>query len=294
MKNQALEVARSAVLEIAEVEALGDFLNIDVIDGFRVFRFASTHDGYVDWRWSCSLSTDSDTVNEVWLEPGPESLLAKPWTPWSDRIQPGDMAPGDVVPTPIEDDRLTPGYTEILETELIEPLSPTYWEIGLGRHRVLSKTGVDEATYRWRDGDHGPRTPFARYADLPCGSCGWLMAIGGRVGQAFGVCANPVSPSDGRVVTMDHGCGAHSESVVELGVLPLTELVIDDLGYDYVSREELATSAVEVSEVEDDVEIEVEAIDSAENEGLAAEETATSDDEVSESTVEDSAKPAAE
>ena len=91
MKDKALEIARTAVLEIADAEALGDFLNVDVIDGFRVFRFASTHDGYVDWRWSCSLSTDSDTVNEVWLEPGPNSLLAKPWTPWSDRIQPGDM-----------------------------------------------------------------------------------------------------------------------------------------------------------------------------------------------------------
>jgi hypothetical protein len=291
MKDKALEVARTAVLEIAEAEALGDFLNIDVIDGFRVFRFASTHDGYVDWRWSCSLSTDSDTVNEVWLEPGPNSLLAKPWTPWSDRIQPGDMAPGDVVPTPLEDDRLAPGYTEISETELVEPLSPTYWEIGLGRQRVLSKTGVDEATYRWRDGDHGPRTPFARYADLPCGSCGWLMAIGGRVGQAFGVCANPISPSDGRVVTMDHGCGAHSESVVELGVLPLTELVIDDLGYDYVSREELAAAAVESSEA-DLSELEAEAVDAAENEGLAAEESST--EEFAEATTEDSEKPADE
>jgi hypothetical protein len=291
MKDKALEVARTAVLEIADAEALGDFLNVDVIDGFRVFRFASTHDGYVDWRWSCSLSTDSDTVNEVWLEPGPNSLLAKPWTPWSDRIQPGDMAPGDVVPTPIEDDRLTPGYTEIAETELVEPLSPTYWEIGLGRQRVLSKTGVDEATYRWRDGDHGPRTPFARYADLPCGSCGWLMAIGGRVGQAFGVCANPISPSDGRVVTMDHGCGAHSESVVELGVLPLTELVIDDLGYDYVSREELAASAGESSDA-DVSELEAEAVDAAENEGLAAEESST--EETAEATTEDSEKPADE
>jgi hypothetical protein len=288
MNNQALEVARAAVLEIAEADALGDFLNVEEIDGFRVFRFASTHAGYVDWRWSCSLSSDADTVNEVWLEPGPDSLLAKPWTPWSERIQPGDMAPGDVVPTQADDDRLAPGYTEIPETELIEPLSPTYWEIGLGRERVLSKTGVDEATYRWRDGDHGPRTPFARYADLPCGSCAWMLTIGGRVGQAFGVCANPISPSDGRVVTMDHGCGAHSESVVEAGVLPVTELVIDDLGYDYVSREELQALATD----SDEVSAEEEAIDSAENEGLAVED---SDPEIElEATVEDVEKPADE
>jgi hypothetical protein len=28
----------------------------------------------------------------------------------------------------------------------------------------------------------------------------------------FGVCANAWSPSDGQVVSLDHGCGAHSES----------------------------------------------------------------------------------
>ena len=27
----------------------------------------------------------------------------------------------------------------------------------------------------------------------------------------FGVCANAWSPSDGSVVSLDHGCGAHSE-----------------------------------------------------------------------------------
>jgi hypothetical protein len=90
---------------------------------------------------------------------------------------------------------------------------------------------------------------------------------------------------------MDHGCGAHSESVVELGVLPLTELVIDDLGYDYVSREELAASAGESSDT-DESELEAEAVDAAENEGLAAEESST--EETAEATTEDSEKPADE
>jgi hypothetical protein len=30
----------------------------------------------------------------------------------------------------------------------------------------------------------------------------------------FGVCANEYSPSDGKVVSFDHGCGAHSEALV--------------------------------------------------------------------------------
>lgn len=239
MTDKATEIARTAVLEIAEPDTVGEFLKLEVIDGFRVFRFASTHAGYVDWRWSCSMSSESETINEVWMEPGPDSLVAKPWVPWSARIQPGDLEPGDVVATDPDDLRLMPGYAAITEDELVEELSPTYWEIGLGRQRTLSTEGVADAVYRWREGDHGPRTQFARYADLPCSSCGWLMTIGGRLGQAFGVCANPISPSDGRVVTMDHGCGAHSETIVEAPSLPVSEIVIDEFGHYEIDRAEL-------------------------------------------------------
>lgn len=259
MSKDAIEVARLAVLEIAEADSVGDFLQLDVVEGFEIYRFASTHPGYVDWRWSCSISPDATTINEIWLEPGPDSLIAKPWLPWSERIQPGDLTPGDVVPTSNDDERLRPGYTEISETELTEPLSPSYWEIGLGRERALSETGLADAVYRWREGEHGPRTQFARYADLPCSSCGWLLTIGGRLGQAFGVCANPISPSDGRVVTMDHGCGAHSESVVETGILPVTEIVIDEFGYEEIDRTELPEAVLE-TETEAITDSEVDAV----------------------------------
>jgi hypothetical protein len=65
------------------------------------------------------------------------------------------------------------------------------------------------------------------------------MTIGGRLGQAFGVCANPISPSDGRVVTMDHGCGAHSETIVDAPSLPVSEIVIDEFGHYEIDRAEL-------------------------------------------------------
>lgn len=259
MTEKATQIALAAVLEIADADTVGEFLQLDVIDGFRVFRFASTHAGYVDWRWSCSMSTDSDTINEVWMEPGPASLVAKPWVPWSARIQPGDLEPGDVVATDPDDYRLVPGYANVVEEELSEPLSPTYWEIGLGRQRALSSEGVADAVYRWREGEHGPRTQFARYADLPCSSCGWLLTIGGRLGQAFGVCANPISPSDGRVVTMDHGCGAHSETVVDAPSLPVSEIVIDEFGHIEIDRADLESIAEPESlteaEVVDAVEV---------------------------------------
>src|SRR5687768_18109890 len=45
-----------------------------------------------------------------------------------------------------------------------------------------------------------------------CSSCAYLVHLSGALRQVFGVCANEWSPSDGRVVSLDHGCGAHSET----------------------------------------------------------------------------------
>ena len=36
----------------------------------------------------------------------------------------------------------------------------------------------------------------------------------GALSRVFGVCANEYAPDDGRVVSFDHGCGAHSEALV--------------------------------------------------------------------------------
>ena len=38
--------------------------------------------------------------------------------------------------------------------------------------------------------------------------------MAGALRAVFGVCANGWSPSDGQVVSLDHGCGAHSETDV--------------------------------------------------------------------------------
>jgi hypothetical protein len=49
--------------------------------------------------------------------------------------------------------------------------------------------------------------------------------------QSFGVCANMYASDDGRVVSVDHGCGAHSEVLAEQhGGPPVDELptVYDD------------------------------------------------------------------
>ncbi len=52
----------------------------------------------------------------------------------------------------------------------------------------------------------------------------------------FGVCANPWSPDDGRVVAFEHGCGAHSETEVDghSSDWPDREHVIDENRLDVV------------------------------------------------------------
>ncbi|MEY4347814.1 MAG: hypothetical protein RIS43_233 [Actinomycetota bacterium] len=234
-----IDIARSAVRDIADAEEIGDFVRTDEIDSAQVVRFASTHPGYVGWLWSVALSGNPATVDEVWLEPTETSLVAQPWVPWSDRVQPGDLAAGDLLPTAPDDPRLLPGFTAADVPADIDELTPAAWTLGLCRERVLSPLGIDDAVDRWREGSHGPRAAVARYADLPCSTCGWLITIGGRLGQAFGVCANALSPSDGHIVAMDHGCGGHSQTVIETGVLPVSELVIDELGHIEINRDEL-------------------------------------------------------
>ncbi|MFZ4600665.1 MAG: DUF3027 domain-containing protein, partial [Terrimicrobiaceae bacterium] len=48
----------------------------------------------------------------------------------------------------------------------------------------------------------------------PCASCGFFLPIAGSLRSAFGVCANAIAPDDARVVSVDHGCGAHSEATL--------------------------------------------------------------------------------
>ena len=56
-----------------------------------------------------------------------------------------------------------------------------------------------------------PDAPLAKSAPESCWSCGFLVRLNGSLSMRFGVCANGNANDDGRVVTLDHGCGAHSE-----------------------------------------------------------------------------------
>ena len=78
--------------------------------------------------------------------------------------------------------------------------------------RVLSAAGRDEAAVRWYAGEQGPKSALASAAPAHCMTCGFMIRLSGPLGRVFGVCANEYAPDDGKVVSVDHGCGAHSEA----------------------------------------------------------------------------------
>jgi hypothetical protein len=64
----------------------------------------------------------------------------------------------------------------------------------------------------------------------------------------FGVCANLFAPDDGKVVSADHGCGAHSEALVQATVPVDLEVVLDDAEVEVVSGVEHGPGSVDDDE----------------------------------------------
>jgi hypothetical protein len=224
----ALALARAAAVEDShDAQFVGELVSIDLdttadesADArIATYLFESSLPGYHGWRWAVTVAkVDSDaapTICDVVLLPGAESLIAPEWIPYKDRIQPGDVGVGDIVPTASDDPRLVPGFASLPGDSDLDLLDLSeLFEFGLGRARVLSIEGRDQAAERWYQGDCGPNTPIAQYAPKPCNSCGFFIPIAGSLRSAFGVCANALAPDDARVVSVDHGCGAHSEALI--------------------------------------------------------------------------------
>jgi hypothetical protein len=241
----AADAARAALLEdVDDAADVGEHLGA-VAEGERVVThlFACERRGYVGWRWSVTVTRatrqKSVTVDEVVLVPGDEAIVAPAWVPYRERIQPGDLSPGDLLPVSDEDPRLVPTYSfgdDPLDTDQKTQIRQVAQDLGLGRVRTLSVEGRELAAQRWYDGDGGPDSPLAQSAPHHCRSCGFLMRINGPLSETFGVCANGDANDDGRVVSTDHGCGAHSE--VRLAKKhepqPLPDPVFDTLTVDEV------------------------------------------------------------
>jgi len=214
---KASEIARAAALEDAKNEKfVGSQVSVESDDDHvATYLFEALLPGYVGWRWAVTVAKlDCDsapTICDVVLLPGTDALLAPEWIPYSERITAEDVGVGTIVPTAADDVRLVPASAVLPADEELD--LHELFELGAGRLRVLSIEGRDQAAKRWIEGDRGPNAPIAQYAPKNCGSCGFYLPIAGSFRQAFGVCANAISPEDARVVSVNHGCGAHSEAI---------------------------------------------------------------------------------
>jgi hypothetical protein len=259
----ASDLARAGAEDLAGVGNVGEHVGV-VADDERVVThlFGCQDAAYVGWRWAVTVTRAARsklvTLDDVVLVPGPESLLAPAWVPWSERVRPGDLGVGDLMPAPEDDERLVP--VSLLEGDdgVLDWDDSAAWDQGAdlalsigsapiapgaedgvaallgGRTRVLSAIGRDTTALRWYSSEHGPSTPLARAAPGPCVTCGFLTPLAGPLGRVFGVCANEYAPDDGRVVSLDHGCGAHSEALTGRAAAGVIAPVIDEIGYDLV------------------------------------------------------------
>lgn len=347
-----MDLARAAAQEEPGAGEVGAHVGIEV-EGDRILThlFACLSPGYVGWRWAVTVSRAARskivTVSESVLLPGPDSLLAPDWIPWTERVRPGDLKAGDLMPARSDDERLVPvvaiagdpglldwdeseswslanalavgrlgqpgqvverqpaeleaAELEAADLEAAEPedaeleaaelgaaelgaAAPEATESGragvagragaagragnagrataagragaagpgrtsrkVGRARVreqaairparvLSAAGRDDAAVRWYTGDPGPNSPLATAAPASCLTCGFMVRLSGPLGRVFGVCANEYAPDDAKVVSVDHGCGAHSDGELTASDIGGAVPRVDELGYDMLSQ----------------------------------------------------------
>ncbi|MCH9732651.1 MAG: DUF3027 domain-containing protein [Actinomycetia bacterium] len=236
--NGAVEQARAAVVEFSGEETVGEYLGAGFEDpAAATHRFLARLPGYRGWQWAVVVAAcpgaDQATISEVVLVPGPTALLAPDWVPWEERVRPGDLGPGDLLAPPADDPRLVPGYMATGDPDIDDVAA----EIGLGRRRVLSLWGRDDAAQRWHDGEYGPSSAMARATRRKCRDCGFFLPLSGALGVVFGVCANEIA-ADGHVVDAEYGCGAHSDTPASPGTGSPVSDPYDDGVLDLVEQRE--------------------------------------------------------
>jgi hypothetical protein len=83
--------AYNAAVESSSRNAVGFFIeSIEEDEGVVTYLFEGKLKGYQGWRWSVSIFQGegdvAPTISEVLLVPGPDSLVAPDWVPWSERL----------------------------------------------------------------------------------------------------------------------------------------------------------------------------------------------------------------
>jgi hypothetical protein len=133
----AVDLARAAAIEVAGPGQVGEHVGLPAA-GDRVVThlFSCLDRAYVGWRWAVTVARASRskivTVDECVLLPGPESLLTPEWVPWSERVRPGDLGVGDLMPAPSDDERLVPVVSLEGDDGVLEWGEDSAWEEGGG------------------------------------------------------------------------------------------------------------------------------------------------------------------
>ncbi|MBT1163823.1 DUF3027 domain-containing protein [Bifidobacterium felsineum] len=278
-------IAHAVLLEVAdEPEQVGQFVAANELeDHVTDFRFAANIRGYEGWQWSVTLyhdlELDSWTVNESSLIPTEEALLPPKWIPWKDRLEPTDLSPTDSIGTDPDDERLETGEVEESSVPDVNDAAETF---RLTRRHVLSPLGRAQAAKRWYEGPRGPKALSTKTAaGNLCSDCGFFVPLTGELDRMFGVCANKWSPDDGRVVSLDHGCGEHSEieppEPSHLWVQ--SKPALDDLHIDVVARPKVR-KAEETDEAEPETLSEASTADEEHSETATAENRGDESSEV--------------
>jgi hypothetical protein len=251
----AVDLARTSLTSEPGVyaDAVGAHLGVEAVaDRVVTHLFECLDPAYAGWRWAVTVAraprSKVVTVDESVMLPGPEALLAPPWVPWHERLRPGDVGIGDLLPASADDERLVPlvllegddavtdwfgPWTDAENRTEAGPAEPSELPAP-GRSRVLSAIGRDDTADRWYESEHGPSSPLSHAAPANCVSCGFFVPLSGGLGRVFGACGNAYAPDDGRVVSADHGCGAHSEAAEAESQTHASAPVIDEFGYDLV------------------------------------------------------------
>ena len=83
--------AEAEAKAVAGANDLGSFIEAVQEDEIvTTYLWEANRPGYVGWRWSVSVAqldpATEPTLTEVVLVPGPDSLVAPAWIPWSERL----------------------------------------------------------------------------------------------------------------------------------------------------------------------------------------------------------------
>ncbi len=207
---QAVDQARAAAAEIAAAGQVGDHLGVQA-DGDRVVThlFACTDPAYEGWQWAVTVARASRakavTVCEVALLPGSGALLAPAWVPWSERVRPGDIGVGDLMPASQDDERLIPAVSLTGDDGLLDWDDAADWADGLDLLALMTWPGApvaapgadpDGTGVTGGPADHGagqrgaarrwPARPGTRPSRRPAGDRPGPGAVRGRPGPDRG------------------------------------------------------------------------------------------------------------